>query len=195
MDASPDFRDSGMEGAGRFLGRVWTLLHGEVKVNEVQEATIKMHQTIKGVTEDIEQYKFNTAIAKIMEFVNTLTEHQASSEKYRKTLVLLLAPFAPHMCEEVWREVLKNKSSVHLASWPSYDEKLALEKSISIPIQVNGKVRSQITLERAKGEDKDLVEKAAREDEKVIKWLKGSKVKKIIFIPGRLINFVLDGKD
>ena len=98
------------------------------------------------------------------------------------------------MCEEVWREVYKNKTSVHLASWPSYDEKLAVEKEVSIPIQVNGKVRSQITLERGTSVDKTFVETLARKDEKIIKWIKGGKITKVIFVPGRLINFVLNGK-
>lgn len=190
MDASPDFRDSGMEGAGRFIERVWKLLNGEKKENEVQEVTVKLHQTIKKVTSDIPNFKFNTAISSIMEMVNLLVEKGACRDTLCK-LCLIIAPFAPHMAEEVWREILKNKTSVHLASWPSYDENLALEARISIPIQVNGKVRSQITLDRAKSEDKTHVEKLAREDEKVIKWIKDSQVAKVVFVPGRLINFVI----
>lgn len=190
MDASPDFRDSGMEGSSRFLGRVWRLFDKEPKEKIGREVAIKLHQTIKGVTEDIEHFKYNTAIAKIMELVNTISEYGADKETL-KVLALLLSPFAPHLSEEVWVEVLGQPFSVHTASWPHYNAKYIRSETATIIVQVNGKVRGSLNLEsRIAGREAE-VSRLARRDSKVAKWLEGKSIKKTVFVPGKLINFVI----
>lgn len=180
----------GIEGMDRFLKRVWRIYSQPDKATTPSDLTAKLHQTIKKVSNDLENFKFNTPIAAIMELVNLVVEKGASSE-VKKTLCLLLAPFAPFMAEEIWNDVLKEKESVHKANWPSYNEKLTQEESISIVIQINGKVRSQIALSAARSKDQKFVEELAMKDSKTTKWLDGKKVKKSIFVPGKLLNFVV----
>jgi leucyl-tRNA synthetase len=194
MDSSPDFRDSGIEGASRFLGRVWRLFTEERESGDKgksQEIVTKLNLTIKGVTEDIEQFKYNTAIAKIMELVNVMTEYKVHSTKYLETLALLLAPFAPHMMEEVWVEHLGMPFSVHKAPWPSYEAKYIAKKEATIVIQVNGKVRATLNVEDKVANDKLQMENLARNEGNVAKWLTGKTIKKMVFVPGKLVNFVV----
>ena len=190
MDAYPDFRDSGMEGASRFLRRVLKLFNKGFTEKSSPEALTKLHQTIKGVTDDVLQFKYNTAIAKIMEFVN-LIEDQKVDKETLKVLALLLAPFAPHMTEEIWVEILGEHFSIHKASWPHYNAKYAQNKTLAIVIQVNGKMRSVINVDAETAKDKKKILEMAKENEKVVKWLKGSKIKKEIFVDGKLVNFVV----
>lgn len=191
MDGSPDFRDSGIEGMSRFLKRVVKLFDQTSNESVTDKLVLsKMHPTIKGVTEDIKQYKYNTAIAKIMEFVNELSKYKVQSTKYLVVLTQLLAPFTPHIAEELWSEVLKQEGSVHTSSWPKYDEKYLNTGTVTIAIQVNGKLRSTIQL-TADENDKDQIIKLAKNDEKMKPWLDGKEIKKEIFVPGKLVNFVI----
>ncbi|KKU10470.1 MAG: Leucine-tRNA ligase [Candidatus Woesebacteria bacterium GW2011_GWB1_45_5] len=190
MDASPDFRDSGIEGAKRFLARVWKLFSGKTKSKKDTESTIKLHQTIKGVTEDIQHFKYNTAIAKIMELINTLYAAKAASPQVLRDLCLLLAPFVPHLAEEIWVDVLGEPFSVHKASWPHYDANLVKAEEVTVVVQVDGKVRSQLSVDANASKDKDKVIELARKDGKVSKWLDSREIKNIIFVDGKLVNFV-----
>ena len=140
-----------------------------------------MHKTIKKVTEDVDGMKFNTAISKLMEYVN-------SGEYDYKTLLVLLAPFAPHITEELW-ERLGNKESIHLNEWPKYDPKLVEEKMFDLVVQVNGKTRATLRVERGISEE-EAKEKALK-DERVDRYLEGKEIKKTIFVKDRLINFVI----
>ncbi|MCX6704086.1 MAG: class I tRNA ligase family protein, partial [Candidatus Woesebacteria bacterium] len=199
MDSSPDFRDSGMEGASRFLGKVWRLFNEESehltspRLRGVDNTAIssKLHQTIKKVTKDIEGYKFNTAISGLMELVNVMNEYKVSSTKYLETLALLLAPFAPHLSEEVWVEILGKPFSIHKANWPKYDDSLIRSDTVEIVVQVNGKMRGTLSLESGIGNRESEVTQLAKDDEKIAKWLEGKKIIKIIFVPGKIINFVI----
>ncbi len=203
MDGSPDFRDTGIEGMRRFIDRIWRLFteshSGERSsietrqdpIASLQDLQIKLHQTIKGVTEDMEEFKYNTAIAKIMELVNVYTEYRVSSVEYLKPLTLLLAPFAPHLSEEIWVDVLREPFSVHRASWPHYDAKFIDTKETTIVIQVNGRVRGSLNLESGISIKETEVVELAKKEEKVGKWLADKKIKKTIFIPGKLVNFVV----
>ena len=150
----------------------------------------KLHQTIKKVTNDIENYKFNTAISSLMELTNTLIEHGADKETL-KTLCLLIAPFAPHLSEEVWVEILGQPFSVHKATWPEYDNSLIVSDIVTVVVQVNGKIRETMDLDAKVVGNQSEVEKKARENEKISKWFSGSEIKKVIFVPGKLINFVI----
>jgi leucyl-tRNA synthetase len=192
MDGYPDFRDEGIEGMGRFVERVWKLCVNTKLGGKAQD--LVRNQTVKKVTGDIEVFKYNTALAQIMIFVNSLCEQAEKEKKVAKedieALTLLLAPFAPHLTEEIWREVLGKGSSIHTASWPKWDEEATKEENVTIVVQVNGKVRGQISVPSEQSRDQNKVEKLARGDTLVSKWL-SSEPKKTIFIPGKLLNFVV----
>lgn len=187
MDGYPDFRDSGIEGMSRFLKRVLNLFSQSSNTRS-SVVLSKTHQVVKKVTEDIKLFKYNTSIAAIMELVNTIYETGADDEVL-KTLVQLLAPFAPHLTEELWQVNLNQKGSVHLSTWPKYDEKYLKSKNLTIAVQVNGKLRA--TIEVDSDLEKEEIIKLAKQNEKVSKWLIDGKLKKQVFVPGKLVNFVV----
>lgn len=190
MDSYPDFRDTGIEGMQRFISRVWNLFTNPRKLDKThKEVDIKMHQTIKKVTEDLEKFHYNTAISSLMEYVNTLRTHGASPENL-KVLAQLIAPFAPHMAEEAWVAVLGQKYSVHNSIWPSYEPKMIQTDTVSIVVQVDGKVRSQLTVDTQTADKKSEIEKMARADNKTSKWLGKTRKQVVVFVPGKVINFV-----
>jgi leucyl-tRNA synthetase len=185
-----DFRDTGIEGMGRFLGRVWRLATGEM-CEQKPEVLSKLHQTVKKVTEDVSKFKYNTAIASIMELVNTLTEEGADRETL-KTLTLLMSPFAPHMMEEIWVEYLHMPFSVHKASLPSDEAKYIIQNEVTVVVQINGKVRSQMIVNSEQSTVEEKMTEMAKKDSKIIKYLEGVKIKNIIFVSGKLLNFVTE---
>lgn len=190
MDGYPDFRDTGIEGMSRFVNKLWKIFNesnGDAK--PIKQITRKLHQTIKKVTEDISIYHYNTALSSIMEYINVLVATGYRGKDALLPLVQLIAPFAPHLAEEVWREVFGNKRSVHLSSWPRFDEELASEPEIKIVVQVDGKLRSTVSLLSAEANDQKIVETKSLADQNVQKWLNNRSYKSI-FIKGRLINFV-----
>lgn len=207
MDGYPDFRDEGIEGMRRFVERLWRLFAvNEVSLSEdkASELKVKMNQTIKKVTEDIEKFGYNTAIAQIMTFVNYLEDiacqnkdQQGESDVWKeaiKDLILLLAPFAPHLAEEVWQEKFASKGkfkSVNFEAWPKYDTALTFENIVKIPVQVNGKLRGVVEVQAEKAKNEEEIIKIALEEERVRKWVEGKEIKKTIFVPGKLVNFVV----
>jgi leucyl-tRNA synthetase len=203
MDASPDFRDTGMQGMKKFVERIWKLFaeHKEsgLSPEDEKEVTIKMHQTIKKVTEDIQIYHYNTALSSLMELTNLLYSKLKSAKKGSHAvwnqallnLTKMLAPFAPHLAEEIWVNVLGQKFSVHLSNWPAYKPEFVKEEEITLVVQVDARLRGQLRLNEAQSRDQKVVEELAKKDSKVASWLGGKKVKKTIFVPGKLINFVL----
>ena len=182
-----DFRDEGIVGIRRFLEKVWALVH-ERGTRSSALAEQKLHRTIRKVTADTEALQYNTAIAAMMEYVNELRESGARSRELVEPLVIMLAPYAPHIAEELW-EVLGNKESVLQARWPSYDERLASAGDVEIAVQVNGKLRSRLTVPRGMAE-KDVLARVLA-DEAVKKFVDGQKVKKVIFVQDRLVNLVV----
>jgi len=208
FDQGGDFRDTGIAGMYRFLGRVWRLVTEflspkSLKLlkspNEEDQLNRVMHRTIKEVTEDLEKLRYNTAIAHLMEFVNALSDNrQMITENHIKSLLLMLAPFAPHMTEELWQKYFlspksspKSLNSIHVSPWPSYDPKYLEEDTVTIIVQVNGKLRETMRLQKTIGYKQQTIEKEARKSEKVAKHLTGKTVRKVIFVPGKLINFVV----
>ncbi len=186
-----DFRDSGIEGMNRFIKRVWTLVTGQTIVSKVTDSIAKseMHKAIKGVTEDIDGFHFNTAIAKIMTYYNFLSKREDVSLEEAKTLIQLLAPFAPHMTEELWSE-LDYEGSIHTSSWPAYDN-AAIEKGVTvIAVQVNGKLRGTFELADPEASQEE-VERIAHEDPGVQNHLEGKTIRKVIYVPGKILNFVV----
>lgn len=193
----------GMGGSFRFLQRVWALAQdyqnrGEDQqpVDDIEPKRV-MHRAIYRVSKDLEEMGFNTAIAALMETVNDLyklkTEVQFTQAPETwgwalRTLVQLLAPFAPHITEELWEQLGKTES-VHLSSWPTYDEHYLTSDTINIVVQVNGKLRAQISV--ASDANKDQIIAAAQSDAKVTEHLAGKELRKTIYVPGKLVNFVV----
>lgn len=192
MDGSPDFRDSGIEGMSRFLNRIWNLFESNKKSSkaDLERVCFKTHQTIKKVTEEISEFKYNTSIASIMELTNLISEKGADN-KILKTFVQLLAPFAPHIAEELWNSKLKQKGSVHLSSWPKYDARYLKVDQVTIVIQVNGKLRSQIVVESGIAANKEKIISLAKKDKKVEQWTGDGRIRKEIFVSRKLVNFVV----
>jgi len=186
-----DFRDEGIVGIRRFLEKVWWLVQvGAAKGGEgaVEAVRQKLHRTIQRVSADTEALHYNTAIAAMMEYVNELREKGDGSREMVEPLVIMLAPFAPHIAEEMW-EALGHKESVFAARWPSYDEKLASAGDVEIAVQVNGKLRSRLTV--ARGMTQEEVMKIVLSDPAVQKFVDGQKVKKVIYVQDRLVNLVV----
>ncbi len=207
-----DWSDQGIEGCYRFLTRLWRFVMAHLEElrggGEVDQSRVsgnlkavlrKLHQTIKKVTRDVEKdFHFNTAIAAVMEFLNLLYDVEKKvdwshaqvqgvmREAVEKTL-LMLVPFTPHICEELW-ERLGNAPSICLQEWPGYDEELAKEEEITIVVQVNGKVRARFTA--APGTAREELEKKALTLDNVRRHLEGKEIKKVVVVPDRLVNIV-----
>ncbi len=191
-DATMPWNTRGVEGAYRFLTRVYRLFQDSDKLSRKTSSELQreLHRLIKKVSEDIEELKHNTAIAALMEFLNAWSQGGALSNKDAGIFLQLLAPFAPFLAEELWAQ-LKQPFSIHQQAWPKYDPKLVKTEEVTVVVQVGGKVRGQITLSASQAKERNEVEKLAREEKNVARYLEKSKAKKIVFIPGRLINFVI----
>jgi leucyl-tRNA synthetase len=178
--------DEGVVGAYRFLGRVW---HMGVQLTDAPASPNvirKMHQTIDAVTTRMERFEFNTAISALMEFSNALAE--APSREAYETLLKLLHPFAPHITEELW-EMLGNEGMVLTSKWPVADRALMQEDSVTIAVQVNGKLRAQITVP-APAEERQVMD-AVFGNERIQQWIAEKEIVKKIYVPGKLVNVVV----
>lgn len=192
-----DFQDTGIAGIYKFLSRIWHLCQSTANLEKKQPSKNQLrlqHKTIKKVTNNLQSLKFNTAIARIMEYYNSISKNPHLD--LIKTLLLLLAPFAPHITEELWQKInnyqkFTNKNSIHHHPWPKYNQKLTREEKLTIPVQINGKFRDTIKINADQADDKTKVEKLALKSEKIKKHLKGKKPTKTIFVEGKLMNFVL----
>ena len=182
------WNESSMKGCKRFLDRVWELNTKLVEGDEYREEMVSsMHKTIKKVTSDIENMKFNTAIAALMTLVNKMYEVGSVNHAEYKTLLTLLNPFAPHMTEELYHELFGGILSE--GKWVSYDEALCVDATVEIVVQLNGKVKSKMVI--AANLDREGMEKAAMENEEVKALLEGKSVVKVIAVPGKLVNIVV----
>jgi leucyl-tRNA synthetase len=187
-----DFRDSGIQGVTRFLERVWKLSERVKFVKKTGEGSEKaMNRTIKKVTDDIESLAYNTAISALMIQLNSFEENVSSISKDQfSSFIRLIAPFAPHVTEEIWSKMYGAKiKSIHVTAWPKYDPKLLIDSSVTLVVQVNGKLRATILVSR--GTDEKKAVKMALADPKVEQAIAGQFTKKIIFVKDRLINFVI----
>jgi leucyl-tRNA synthetase len=191
----------GVEGVSRFLARVWRLMMTENQTGQWElSKTVKevepskgqqkiLHATIKKVTQDIESLSFNTAISQMMIFVNAFTNEQKIPISAMRTFLILLNPFAPHLASELW-ENLKAPGDITEQSWPSYDEKFLVEDEIEIVIQVNGKVRDRMIVSVQATEDE--IKAAALANPKIKELTTGKKIGKIVVVPKKLVNIVLE---
>lgn len=181
-----EWDDRGIEGAFKFLNRVWRIQEN-LKDRATPELVKFLHKTIKKVTEDIEDFKFNTAIAGLMELTNAIYQSGADKEAFEK-LIILLSSIAPHFCEELW-QILGYKESICKTAWPKYDPKFLVEETVTIVVQVNGKVRSKIEVPADTSEDK--IKELVLADEKLKPWIQGRPLKNFILIPKKLVNIVI----
>ncbi len=214
-DQDAEWSDQGVEGVFRFLNRVWRAVNGNRdkfvsdwanKLSEAAELTEeqkslrrKTHQTIRDVTEDIETMHLNTAVSSLMELTNELLPFAEKIEEgdeiacavfseAAENLVLLLSPFAPHICDEMWQRLGKDGTTWQ-AEWPAYDEQIAAEEMITIVVQVNGKVRDRLQVPA--GTDMDTVAEMALKQPNVLRHIEGKQVRKVIKVPDRLVNIVV----
>jgi leucyl-tRNA synthetase len=202
-----------VEGASRFLNRLWRLVY-EFKddlvsghgvghefsglTSEDEEMRRKTHTTLKKVTEDLERYSFNTAVARIMELVNAMYQFRDAAKARPEAMgvmreavqlvLLMLAPFTPHIAEELWR-VIGYEESIHEEAWPAVDESATVETDIEIVIQVNGKIRDRMNV--AKGEDPDELKAKALASDRVRELVEGKDIRKVIVVPDKLVNIVV----
>jgi leucyl-tRNA synthetase len=209
-----EWSEQGVDGAFRFLNRIWRLVEDWAEAlkraelprkewdlaEDLRGLRRKIHMTIKKVTEDIEnRFHFNTAISAIMELVNQLyqvEEKRKGTDPYTtgvmreavETVVVLLSPFVPHVCEELW-EVLGHAESVAKVSWPRYDGEAIKDEEILMVIQVNGKLRSRITVAAHASEEE--VKEAVLTHQRIQEILQGQKVRKVILVPRKLVNLVI----
>jgi len=181
-----EWDDRGLEGAHKFLNRVWRIQEN-LKENAESSLTKIMHKTIKKVTDDIQEFKFNTAIASLMELTNAIYQSGADKEVFRN-LIMMLAPITPHFSEELWQK-LGNRESVFKTAWPKYDSTLLVDDVITLPIQVNGKLRSKIDVPVAITESELKVVVLA--DEKLKPWIQDKAIRNFIIVPKKLVNIVV----
>jgi leucyl-tRNA synthetase len=191
-DSKP-WNTNGIEGVSRFFGKFWRLFYdGEnwaVSNEKASNEELKiLHKTIKKVTEDIESMSFNTSVSAFMVATNELGTLKCRKREILEPILILLAPFAPHIAEELWHQ-LGNNESIHITNWPQYDASFLVENSFNYPISINGKTRAQIEFELSASEDE--IKQAVLNHDMVIKWMEGKPLKKFILVKGRIVNVVV----
>jgi len=184
-----DFRDQGISGVRRFLDRLWASVEERQESGAPDPAVMrKLHQTIRKVGDDIARLSYNTAIAAMMEYMNALRAGERAVHRAEvEPLVPLAAPFAPHICEEMW-ERLGHSGSIFDGHWPEFDAALATEDEVDLAVQVNGKLRGTVRVAKAVSESDALA--AAMRETSIAKFVTGAP-RKVIFVPGRLLNLVV----
>jgi leucyl-tRNA synthetase len=186
--AAAPWNDSSVKGCKRFLERVAALTDMVADNDVTKELEVSFHKAIKKVSSDIEETKFNTAIATLMGLVNDIYKVGSISKSELEIFIKLLSPFAPHLTEEIW-ESLGHADFLSVSAWPEYDEAKTVEATVEIGVQVNGKVRGTIAIPT--GCDKEVAFEAAKADERVASFLDGKNIVKEIYVPNKIVNFVV----
>jgi leucyl-tRNA synthetase len=194
VEQSKPWDTKGIEGVHRFLRKLWRLFFDEQKgriwkEDKASDAELKvLHKTIKKIEEDTERFSFNTAVSAFMVCVNELTELKCNKKEVLQPLLIMLAPYAPHVCEELWSE-LGNTPSITNAKFPKYEEKYTIESTKEYPVSINGKLRTTIVIDL--GASQAEVEEIVLANDVVKKWTDGKQVKKFIFVKGKMVNVVV----
>ncbi len=190
LEVAKPWSTNGLAGVHRFLDRVYRLSRREIKADGPADTELLklLHKTIKKVTEDTDSLAFNTAIAQMMIYVNELFKAQTLHRQLWEPFVLLLSPYAPHLAEELWQE-LGEQPSISRVPWPEYDAALTVDDEVTVVLQINGKVRSKMTV--AAGTERAELETLARADDRIAGWLEGKSVVKTIVVPDKLVNLVI----
>jgi len=198
LEAVKPWSMEGVSGVRGFLDRVWRMILDDraesVQLNPAvrdcqptAEQSRMLHKTIKAVTDDVEAMAFNTGIARMMEFTNFFTKQDPRPKSAMEPFVLLLSPYAPHICEELW-QALGHADTLAYEPWPQYDESLIKEDTVEVPVQINGKLRARVQIPA--DADRATQESAARANPKIAELLEGKTIHKVIVVPGRMVNFV-----
>ncbi|WP_347301342.1 leucine--tRNA ligase [Dolosigranulum savutiense] len=195
LDAAIAWSEEGLEGARKFLDRVWRLYVNEdnqlsQKIVEKANKNLEVvyNQTVQKVTEDYEALSFNTAISQLMIFINAAYKEDSLPLEYMQGFIKLLAPIAPHVGEELWHKLTGSEDSISYEAWPTYDEDKLVEDTVEVVFQINGKVRGKQTASRTIS--KDDLEELALSDDNIKAHLEGKTVRKVIVVPGKLVNIV-----
>ena len=190
LEADKPWDKNGIEGSRRFLERVYRLYTEVVEVVDKNEGLEKLfHQTVKKVTEDYENLRFNTAISQMMIFINECYKNPKLPKEYLEDFLKILNPVAPHITEELYHEVLGHNDIIATSTWPTFDEELTKDNTVTIAIQVNGKLRDKMDV--AINTSKDEVEKMALSSEKVKNFINGAPIRKVIVVPNKIVNIVI----
>jgi leucyl-tRNA synthetase len=185
---------NGIDGVFKFLKRLWKLYHGndgEFALSDTQptkEELKILHKTIKKTQDDMEQYSFNTSVSSFMICVNELSSLKCNKKAILEPLAILVSPYAPHIAEELW-QLMGNNDSIINARFPVFDESHLAEDNFEYPVSINGKVRTKLSLPASLS--REDIEQAALQDEQVLKWTNGNQPKKVIVVPGKIVNIVL----
>ncbi|WP_455519670.1 leucine--tRNA ligase [Porphyromonas sp.] len=193
LEQSKPWDTNGIDGVHRFLRKLWGLYYSAEGLRVTDAPASKdelksLHKLIRKVTQDVEQFSFNTSVAAFMICINELQGLKTASREILQPLLILLAPFAPHIAEELWH-ALGEETTIVAATWPEYNEQLLVEDSVKYPVSFNGKTR--FTMEFAREASQDAIREAVLSAEEAQKWLEGKTPKKVIIVPGRIINIVL----
>lgn len=205
-DKDFEWTTEGIEGAWKYINRIWKLSATfveennieklkNIKITKINDLVIENHKAIKTITFFLENLEFNKSIARIREFSNIIEKFTPQDEediviKYNAivNLVKMLCPFTPHLCEEL-NSILEQSPTLNIAQWPSYNEELTIDNEVTVVVQVNGKLRGDILIEKDLAREK--VEELAKEQENVKKYIEGKEIKKVIIVPNKLVNFVI----
>jgi leucyl-tRNA synthetase len=201
LEAAKPWSTAGVGGVRGFLDRCWRLVVDEKADDLVLAPQVcgdpptdaqwrELHRTIDKVTKDIQSLSFNTAIAKMMEFVNFCTPLDRRPRAILEPFVAILSPFAPHLAEELW-QVLGKAAPVSLAAWPAVEDRWLSDDTIEIPVQIQGKLRGRVVVPA--GADAEAMKAAAAADPRIAELLADKRIAKVVAVPGRLVNFVLQG--
>ncbi len=188
VDGGP-WTDDGIKSINKFYNRIVKLVENiDEKEKEIPELEVSLHKTIKAVRTDIEKFQFNTCISRIMEYTNALSKHDKIPRKYIENLILLLAPFAPHITEELW-ESIGNPYSVYNQSYPEYDEEKTKDESKTIGIQVNGKLRGEVSV--TESDTEDSVKEKVLSEENIKKYTDEKEIVKFIYVPNKIVSIIV----
>ncbi|MBR5562185.1 MAG: leucine--tRNA ligase [Clostridia bacterium] len=190
LEASKPWSNQGVEGAKRFLLRVWNFFTDESKINDSKYAELEKiyNVTIRKVTTDFEHLAFNTAISQMMIFVNALYKADSCPKEFAEGFIRVLSPIAPHICEEIW-EMLGHSETIAFESWPTYDEAKCVDDEVEIAVQINGKVREKLVIAAEATQEEALA--AAKALDKIAEAINGMTIVKELYVKGRLVNIVV----
>ena len=197
LDKAKPWSTTGLQGSHRFLKRIWRMFdseNGGLKITDVDPAEDKklyklLHRTIMKVTIDIENLRFNTAISALMTLGNKMKSRMSVSRANAETFILMISPFVPHIAEEIWRR-LGHTETIVFENWPEYNELLAKEDLTNIVVQVNGKLRGEFQIEN--DIDVEIIEQMAKDLPEIQKWTDGKEILKVVVVPNRVVNIVID---
>ena len=195
LEQSKPWDTKGINGVHNFLRKLWRLFHdsaGNVSISEGQpskESLKTLHRTIKKMTDDLDRYSFNTGVSNFMICVNELTDQKCNNKRILQDLTIMLSPYAPHICEELWVKLGNKAGTINHSSFPEFDDKMLVEANVAYPVSFNGKMRLKIDLPTAFSAKE--VEEAVLANTDAQKWLDGNTPKKVIVVPGKIVNIVI----